>query len=273
MILEELHLGITRNCTLYCEHCLRGDKECVNMSLDTLDNLFKDIKGIKTLLLTGGEPLLAINQLERLVQIIRSKNINVNVIRMITNGTVMSARVLRVLKALSELTCLDIKVSADIFHILELERLGFMELRNRNFEILEKCLGASWYGEETIDSKYIHKQLLTYRGRTKTLTKERLAEINDMIACGYVTTEDYGIPIREGKSLSVCDDTILGTMTVDVHGNLVGYGLEFVEEDSEAQEYAFNVNRMSLREAAEKYIEVQDRKKEEKESALLKKKK
>ncbi|MDE5888452.1 MAG: hypothetical protein K2H20_00355 [Bacilli bacterium] len=52
MIVELLDLAITRNCSLYCEHCLRGDKECINMNLDTIENVFKDIKGVYKFLLT-----------------------------------------------------------------------------------------------------------------------------------------------------------------------------------------------------------------------------
>lgn len=268
MIIEELHLGITRNCSLYCEHCLRGEKECVNIGLETLDNLFKDISGVKTLLITGGEPLIAIQQLERLVQIIRDRGIKVGIIRMVTNGTIMSARVLRVLRDLSELAELDIKVSANIFHILELERLGFLEKRDKNFEILRDCLGAQWYGEENAEARANEKQLLTFKGRTKTLTKERLAEINEMVAMKYITTEDFGgIPIGKGRRLEIVDDTILGQLTVDAYGNIVSYGLEFVEEDEEAQKYGFNINKFGLMGALKGYIEVQDRKIEERQRA------
>lgn len=271
MVIEELHLGITRNCSLYCEHCLRGEKECVNISLETLDNLFKDITGVKTLLITGGEPLIAIQQLERLAQIIREKDIKVGFIKMITNGTVMSARVLRVLKDLKELAELDIKVSANIFHILELERLGLMERRNKNFVILNTYFDAVWYGEEATEARANEKQLLTFKGRTKTLTKERLEEINAMVAHKYVTSLDYGFPISEGRRLSLCDDNLLGQLTIDVYGDIVGYGLEFKEEDIEAKRHGFNINKLGLMSALDGYIKLQDQEYEKKEAEFIKK--
>lgn len=257
MILEELHLEITRNCTLYCEHCLRGDKECVSMDLNTLENVFKDVTAVDTLLLTGGEPLIAINQLEKLVEIIKSKGIRVGVIRLITNGTIMSARVLKVLKELSGLTKIDIKVSADIFHKLELERLGFVDLRNKNFKILSDYFGAKEYGAENddVDSKYTINQMIYSIGRAKRLTPERLEEINKMVSNHYVTNDHFGLSREKGRPVFLLDDSIGGQLTIDVYGNLVGYGLEFKEEDVEASKIKANINNMSLVDATQKYID------------------
>ncbi len=259
MFVEELHLEVTRNCTLYCEHCLRGDKECVNMSLDTLENVFKDIKGIDTLLLTGGEPLIAINQLEKLAEIIKSKGIKIGTIRLITNGTIMSARVLRVLKELANIAKLDIKVSDDIFHLLELERLGFTELRNKNLAILKEYLGAALYGSEKKeeDSRFkcrVH-QMIMARGRASTITPERLAEINKLVVYPYATDKELNYPRREYDTVCIMNGTIGGHISVDVNGNLVGYGHEFKTEDEEALLIQANVNEMSLEEAVISYIQ------------------
>ena len=65
LVINELLLEITRNCTLECEHCLKGDCQKFNIDDNTLNNVFKDIKSIKTLVLTGGEPLLAPNAIIR----------------------------------------------------------------------------------------------------------------------------------------------------------------------------------------------------------------
>lgn len=268
MVVSEIHLGITRNCTLYCEHCLRGEKECVNMSLETLDNIFKDITKVDLILLTGGEPLIAVQQLEHLASIIRNRRIQVGEIRLITNGTIYSPRILRVLKEFQELVFLRMLMSDDIFHLLELDRLGLLERRNLNYNIYKEVLGLKMYGTE---EEVMYTQLLEFKGRTKTLTLERLAEINKMIKCAYTTTEAIGIPLRTGERLFFLDDYLFGQLTIDVHGNIVGYGLEYVEEDQEEMETGLNVNQLGLREATEKYIEIQDRKREAAEAKLLQK--
>ena len=67
--IDILSLEITRNCNLECLHCLRGDRINNNISEKTLENLFKDIKSIKTLLITGGEPLLAKKELDKVIDL------------------------------------------------------------------------------------------------------------------------------------------------------------------------------------------------------------
>ena len=54
MNFEKLYLEVTRECTMRCEHCLRGENEHKSMSIETLENSLKDIKHIHTLLLSGG---------------------------------------------------------------------------------------------------------------------------------------------------------------------------------------------------------------------------
>lgn len=173
MVVEKLFLEVTRNCTLSCEHCLRGEKECVNMRLDTIDHVFADIERVRYLLLTGGEPLLAVLQLEKIIELIKSGKVVVDNIGIVTNGTVMSARILRILKELNELTTLRISISGDIFHLLEVERLGFTEKRNENINLLFSYFMTNiYFSEDSWEPLYITYDAL---GRAKKLTFERLA--------------------------------------------------------------------------------------------------
>ena len=71
MYIEKLNLEITRKYTLECEHCFRGD---LNISKETLTNLFKNIKKINTLVITGGEPLLIVNELGKTIELIKNKS-------------------------------------------------------------------------------------------------------------------------------------------------------------------------------------------------------
>jgi len=97
MNVENITLEITRRCTLDCEHCFRGDSQNINMSIQTLENIFCNIKSIDQLVITGGEPLIAINELEKLVELLRSNNVKKEIINLVTNGTILSSRVLKVL--------------------------------------------------------------------------------------------------------------------------------------------------------------------------------
>ena len=132
MHVETLHLEVTRNCTLECEHCLRGDRQTINMNPIVLDKIFEEVKKIDFLLLTGGEPLLADEVIERLKETIETKRIRINKLYIISNGTVLTEKVLNAIKEITKHTYTIIDISVNIFHELELKRLGLTSIRDKN---------------------------------------------------------------------------------------------------------------------------------------------
>lgn len=254
MHIQELHLEITRNCTLCCEHCLRGEKECKMMKKETIDSIFKDVTGVYNLLLTGGEPLIAVNELEYLIEVLKKKKISIGKITLVTNGTIMSAKVLRILKELCSITYCRIDVSYDIFHMLELERLGLLELRNKNFRILNELFGSENYGLEY--EKGV--SYLSCVGRAETLSAERLLEINDLIDGEYILRP--GLRTMNQPKFFKKGESIFGYVPVDVNGNIVSYGQSFVEEDSESEKTNTNVNALGFRCALDNFITYLDSK-------------
>lgn len=254
MFVQELHIEMTRNCTLYCEHCLRGEKECINIGKNTIDNIFKDVTSVSNLLLTGGEPLIAVQELEYLIDVLRTREINVGYIQIITNGTIMSARVLRILKELKSLARLNIVVSSDIFHLLELERLGLKDLRDKNLQILKELFDAIEYGS---DYKKTSEVELSYCGRAETLTKERLAEINKQSNFEFTITDGVRTMIQPTTYFS--GGYVIGYIPVDVNGNIVSYGQSFKEEDIEAEKNGININELGFRGAVRKFTDYLDK--------------
>ncbi len=248
MHLEELHLEVTRNCTLECEHCLRGDRERINMSSSVLDEIVKDGLVVDRLLLTGGEPLLAIQILEYLVELLASKRISVKRLVMITNGTIMSPRVLNVLYKLEDYTIMTLKLSTDIFHELQLHEKGLYEKREVNLAQFknEDFYDFSEYGKE--DKKYIH-HMLTNKGRTKTMSDLRMAEIGNMLGITYLRDATETI-----QNAYIENGRVYGTITVDVYGNVVDKGLSFKEEDDFAYEHGLNVMDMPFCDAIVAYL-------------------
>ncbi len=267
MEIEQLHLCVTRNCTLCCEHCLRGDRAIVNMDNETIDYVFADVKKVKTLLITGGEPLIAVQALEHLIEVLINKGISVTEIRLITNGTIYSERIHNILDRFSNIASLNLKVSANIFHLLELRRLGLEELRNKNCEILKRCFQAEEYA---VDGESKYKEGLSYMGRAVNLTKERLEEIHKISKTRFFLEKGF-YDCQPHTEYSEEEDKISGAITVDVYGRLTNYGLSFALEDEFAREHSYNIKEIGFRDAALAFTNDYLEKQEQLMNKLLKK--
>lgn len=265
MYVENLHLQVTRNCTLECEHCLRGDLERVNMDPSVLDSVFKDVKKVDKLLLTGGEPLIAIKTLEYLVELLKSKQVGVNKITIVTNGTIVSDRVLKVLHELQDYSYLILRVSTNIFHNLEIHKRNLDGIRNKNIKILanDGFYNFAEYSED-IEDKY--PVGLINKGRTRKLTPERLDEINALAKRKHIINNfcTYGHPYT-----TIVNNRVEGNISIDVYGDVVSYGLSFEEEDKEAYENGLNVMCMSCEDAIRSFVDLYTKKSEETEKRIF----
>lgn len=106
---------LTRDCNLKCNYCYVGEKEHVNMSIETADKVIKFIdnkaKNIEYLrnntvkvVLHGGEPLLNYEVLKYIVEKLGSK-VDYNVIfDMTTNGTILNSDILATLKKIHNIS-------------------------------------------------------------------------------------------------------------------------------------------------------------------------
>ena len=64
---QNLAMNITDNCNLECAHCLRGERCNRNMSDDVIEATLSEVKGVGNLAINGGEPTLAIDRIENIV--------------------------------------------------------------------------------------------------------------------------------------------------------------------------------------------------------------
>ena len=237
-----LYLELTRACTLECKHCLKGDREPKSMSLETIENALKGVGYIELLSLTGGEPLLAINQIKKVIEIIKRNKIYVRNISIITNGTVLNNDIIDTLRELSGIGKLDIGISNDIFHLLALEKHPIlMEMRNVNIPILQRELGAGLYD-------FSDQTRILPIGKAKNLTQEELNEINSKYSKKYCFRRSrYNEPWR---IIPTYKNGYIGTnTTIDVNGNVTKHEIPYEEEDALALEGDFNVNNVGLGDA------------------------
>lgn len=176
LTVEELIVEVTRFCNLECQHCFRGDAQNAFMDMETIHNLFANVEHIEKLVLSGGEPLVAIQQLNEIADYIKRNGIVVDEISIITNGTVLSTDIIRALERV-QMVCRDfhLRVSDDKFHRMELERKGLMNRRNVNFELLSKLFGATKYGTPRREAVL---SIIENVGRARNLTQEDMDRVN-----------------------------------------------------------------------------------------------
>lgn len=56
--IDYLSVEITRKCQLKCAHCMKGEAQNIDMSVEVIDKLLESVVSIGTLLFTGGEPTM-----------------------------------------------------------------------------------------------------------------------------------------------------------------------------------------------------------------------
>lgn len=234
MKVERLYLEVTRKCDLLCEHCLRGERENIDMPLSTIDSIFNGIEEIDFLLLSGGEPLMAYSSIKRIVENIKARNIKVNKTLIITNGTVLNARIIMLLEELNNLTNLHISVSKDIFHEIAISNLKLNDLRDDHVKEMKKRFSTGF-------DISANKVLIKKRGRAANLTQDRLKELSSMSSISYDFSSE-GMLNNNSPYIEINKDSVTGIIVVDVHGNIVSYSQSFKEEDLEANMVGANVN-------------------------------
>lgn len=253
MYIKKLCLQVTRNCTLECEHCLRGDRENKFMSFETIANILRDVDEIDELLFTGGEPLLAIDQILKTIEIIKNNNIKVSKITIMTNGTILNKSVRDAIRRLSNIAELSLELSSDVFHVLELVRLNLFEKWRKDSKVFFNELNADRYdwgiddGTIKIGDDYFCPILET--GRAKTISKERLREINSLLNDHfYFVIWDSRILSRNEIIFNYDSETnrANGIVYVNVNGNVVPWNMSFNEEDEDAERYSSNINKIGL---------------------------
>ena len=176
-----MYLEITRKCTLECAHCMRGNRQNIDMSDEILDNALKDVTYIQELDLGGGEPLLAPRVIENIINKIRTYDIKVRKISFTTNGTVLTPRIIELIRELQEIAPLNVRLSHDKFHLLELYVKKLTDRVDKNNELFTEMLG---YNPKDKDFA-MDDGIISRIGKAKSLTQEELDAINKWIKPTY----------------------------------------------------------------------------------------
>lgn len=242
-----VYLEITRRCTLECIHCMRGNRQNIDMSEEILDNALRDVTHIHELDLGGGEPLLAPQIIESIINKIRTYGIKVDRISLTTNGTILTPRIVEIIKKLQEIASLNVRLSHDKFHLLELYLKKLAERVDKNNEIFTEMLGYNPKDKEFA----MDEGIICCLGRAKKLTQEDLDAINRWLQPTY-----YHFAPKRPNTLDVVKiydwnkDVIqvCGSVVISATGYLTQMDKEYEFED-EGPIFGINIKDKSLLDA------------------------
>ena len=228
-----LLLELTRQCNLKCMHCFRGDSENKYMKEEIIEKVFSNIARINTLLLTGGEPLLAVNQIKKITEILSQDKMNIRQLIIVTNGSILTDELINMFFIINEKTNFQIKISSDKFHMLELKKNNLEEKTKKNIEFLKKYFNVY---EESPDNKiYVIDKV----GRACNLTKEDIDYINSIgdKSTRYILGNKKILDsFRNSYPLPTLieDNVVDGSLNIDVYGNITPTYYSFKSEDENA---------------------------------------
>ena len=173
--LQNLSLIVTNDCNLNCAHCMRGYKNSTDMNKDVIDTTLNQISSIHSLSICGGEPTLALESLNTILEFIKKNDIKIDVFNTTINGTIYSNDFLEILRELNEYVdeCL-FYISSDIYHDNEIKRLN---LKKKYIENLIKYRKSELYK----GVKKLNRNTKLYNeGNASNLDNSLTVDINPM---------------------------------------------------------------------------------------------
>jgi len=121
--LSNLIVEVTRKCNMFCNHCLRGDIENMDLQEKYIDSLLNQVSYICDVTFTGGEPSLNVPIMEYFLKECKRREIGIGNFYIATNGLKVSEEFvtfsLRLYSYCDEKDMCFVHVSNDYYHQVE----------------------------------------------------------------------------------------------------------------------------------------------------------
>lgn len=109
-----LVLEVIEDCNLKCDMCMRGESTHKRITKTVVNEIFKNIKYIDTLILTGGEVTLAYDEINMIINTIKKNKVTVDNCLIVVNGTIYNKKLFDLLR--KSFKKFEIAISTDYFH-------------------------------------------------------------------------------------------------------------------------------------------------------------
>lgn len=162
--IRSLVIETTRKCNIQCQHCLRGDAQCINFDVKYLKALLEQDVEVQGITLSGGEPSLVVPVLKQIRETVKEfHRYELFNFYLATNGVDISEEfvleMLRWYAICSEKEMCDVELSNDQYHEDEC---------SPSVELLE---GLSFFSKKFENPEYYEG---VKEGRNKERTKARV---------------------------------------------------------------------------------------------------
>lgn len=229
---QNLEMIVTNNCNLDCKHCLRGKKNNDCMSFDVIKATLEQVCYIGVLNIGGGEPILALEQMEKIISFIIDNKILLDYFTVTINGTIYSEEFLKLLDKINNyhIEHVSFAISLDDYHVEELEKRNLREAFIENAKKYQES--KYFFGFRDIDYKLFRegnavnldkklttplkllKPVLTYIGEKDFDRENGICNIGPMIV-----VNPYG-------TLTECNASIEHQETIYNYGNVLTSSIE-----------------------------------------------
>lgn len=146
--LAHLAIEVTRRCNIKCSHCIRGDSQNKDISLEYIDILLNQVESIGHFCPTGGEPSLNVPAIKYFLDGCKKRNIPINTFYIATNGINLTKDFINICSELYNYCTIkmenSVQISNDHYHIKQhkyddtlLSKLPFYNKRNIENEDFE----------------------------------------------------------------------------------------------------------------------------------------
>lgn len=161
MYIDSLVIETTRRCNLECLHCLRGKAQRISQKREYINALFRNIKYVSVLTLSGGEPSLVPHVIHMIIDEALYHHVEISNFFIATNGKKITPKFVEAVGRLhafcTENECSSVEWSNDIYHGKPTYNNGFEEL-----QLLEYAR-PRWKQKDIWKGSYFQDGLWAYR--------------------------------------------------------------------------------------------------------------
>ena len=225
--IERLALITLDDCNLNCAHCIR-EKKCKKVISDEIiDKTFEQIIYASTVAIAGGEPTLAVDRIEKIIDAIIKRHIKLDEFTVTINGTIYSEELLRLLdeieKYIGDGMYVMFAISLDKYHVEEMNKLGLMESFIENFNKYKES--KHFAGTRELDFKLFREGNATNLSDDITIP---LRPMKKFVTYSKIGTCCIGplVTINTDGIVTECDASYDNQRTIYNYGNVLEDSIE-----------------------------------------------